>query len=247
MFGASIRCRLARRQAPTSIVKNNEDIIMGFGACPNQRTIGELQTSFGKLFRIGTMGDVTWTTEIPMKPCCFVFAHPCPTQEVRKTIESHESMFQVSKCERQDEALCKNKLVVVVTFANKSDRHHLASFIGCELPKDGDDPKELELYIQWVAKFGFDHIIIIGEINYGMVFLDCYGRVFMWEDMMQVLWPMGGSLEEVKLNHGKDKLFWIVEDDGIVYEFEPPPEHVYTTTKKGKKKNFKKKKHQKRH
>ncbi|CAG8447747.1 9963_t:CDS:2 [Ambispora leptoticha] len=128
--------------------KNNKDITIGFEACPNQRTIGELQTSFGKLFRIGTMGDVTWTTEIPTKPCCFVFAHPCPTQEVRRTIESHESMLQVSKCEGQDEALCTNKLVVVDTFANESDRRHLASFIGCELPNDGDDPKELEFYIQ---------------------------------------------------------------------------------------------------
>ncbi|CAG8535228.1 6636_t:CDS:2 [Ambispora leptoticha] len=142
--------------------KNNENITMELGACSNQSTIGELQTSFGKLFRIGTMGDVTWITEIP-----------CPTQEVRRTIESHESMSQESKY--------------------------------------------------------------------------CNGRVFMWEDMMQVLWPIGDSLEEVKLNHGKDKLFWVVEDDVIVYEFEPPSEHVYTTTEKGKNKKFKKKKHQKRH
>ncbi|CAG8588456.1 11132_t:CDS:2 [Ambispora leptoticha] len=222
--------------------KNNEDITMGFGACPNQRTIGALQTSFGKLFRIGTMGDVTWTTEIPTKPCCFVFAHPCPTKG-RGTNGDQESMSQVSKCDEQNEAFCNNTLMVVDTFVNDTDRRHLASFIGCELPSDSGDPKGLKLYILWVAKFGFNHIIIIGEIDYGMIFLDCYGRVFMWEDMMQVLWPMGDSLEEVKLNHGKDKLFWVVEDDGIVYEFESPPEHVYTTIKKAKKK----KKHQKRH
>ncbi|CAG8657325.1 1059_t:CDS:2 [Ambispora leptoticha] len=200
--------------------ENNEDITMGFKACPNQRTIEELQASFGKLCRIGTMGGITWTTEIPTKSCCLVLAHTYHTQGARSTIDGQESMSQVSKCVGQDETLCNNKLVVVDTFANDSDRRRLASFIGCELPSDSGDPK-------------------------GLVY--CYGRVFLWEDMSQMLWPMGNSLEEAKLNNGKDNLFWVVENDGIVYEFKLPPEHIYTTTKKGKSKKSKEKKHRKHH
>jgi hypothetical protein len=41
------------------------------------------------------------------------------------------------------------------------------------------DPIELIGYIASVAEFGFNHIIIIGEIHFGMVFLDLYGRVFL--------------------------------------------------------------------
>ncbi|CAG8560731.1 5247_t:CDS:2, partial [Scutellospora calospora] len=88
------------------------------------------------------------TLKILIKPCCFVFAHPCPTQKVRRTIESHKSMSQISKCEGQDKALCKNKLVVVDIFVNESNCYYLA---------------------------------------------------------LSLL--MGDSLEEVKLNHEKDKLF----------------------------------------
>ncbi|CAB4480474.1 unnamed protein product [Rhizophagus irregularis] len=43
----------------------------------------------------------------------------------------------------------------------------------------------------------------------------CYGRVFQWENMEQVLWPVGDSLEDVKSH--EDLVVWTVED-GIVYE-----------------------------
>jgi hypothetical protein len=51
----------------------------------------------------------------------------------------------------------------------------------CEVHSN-TDPKELVYSIANVAKLGFDHIIYIGEAD-GMLFLDCYGRVFVWDDM----------------------------------------------------------------
>ena len=63
--------------------------------------------------------------------------------------------------------------------------------------------------MECVAEFGFNHIIIIGELDYGMVFLDCYGRLFQWEDMCQRLWP----------RESDDGLPWFVGDDGSVYKF----------------------------
>jgi hypothetical protein len=81
------------------------------------------------------------------------------------------------------------------------------------------DPKKLICHIRCVADFGFDHIIIIGKTNYGMIFLDCYGRVFLWENESQTLWPLGNSPEEAskRLVKGVDQLRWF-EDNGTVYE-----------------------------
>ncbi|RHZ78633.1 hypothetical protein Glove_158g132 [Diversispora epigaea] len=206
--------------------ENNKDITVEFKSCPNRRRIENLQASFGKLFRIGTLGGATWTTEIQTKPCHYVLAHPDSG-----TTDDQEPLPQVSKYEDRNGTLCNIRLLVVDTFENDSDRRNLASFIGCELPSDSRDPKELQLYMIWAAKFGFNHIIIIGEIDYGMIFLDCYGRVFLWEDMCQMLWPMGNSLEEAKLNDGKDNLYWILLNDGIICEFEVPPECAYAKKK----------------
>ncbi|CAG8751632.1 3361_t:CDS:2, partial [Dentiscutata erythropus] len=129
------------------------------------------------------------------------------------------SMSQMSKRIEQDESLRNNTLMVVDTFKDESSRRHLASSIGCELPVSSDDPKELTYYMTNVAQFGFDHIIIIGEIENGMIFLDCYGRVFQWEEECQMLWPLGNSLEETMSNDEKNQVPWYWEYDGAVYEF----------------------------
>ncbi|RIB18534.1 hypothetical protein C2G38_2036830 [Gigaspora rosea] len=222
------------------------DITAEFRACPNQTTIENLQASFGKLFRIGTLGGTAWTKEIPTKPCHYVLAHSSLTQDTRGTTDDQGSMSLVSKYDEQNDAFCNNTFMVVDTYANDSDRRKIASFIGCELPSDSGDPKGLELYMMWVAKFGFNHIIIIGEIDYGMIFLDCYGRVFLWEDMSQMLWPMGNSLKEARLNDGKDNLYWIVLNDGTVEEFErslESPELSESIKKRTKNSKKKKKSH----
>jgi hypothetical protein len=43
-------------------------------------------------------------------------------------------------------------------------------------------------YTECIAEFGFEHIIVIGEMDYGLLFLDCYGNgpVFMTiEDLIR--------------------------------------------------------------
>ncbi|KAF0485252.1 hypothetical protein F8M41_022841 [Gigaspora margarita] len=163
------------------------DITAEFKACPNQTTIENLQASFGKLFRISTLGGTARTKEIPTKLCHYVLAHSSLSQDTRGTTDDQGSMSLVSKYDEQNDAFCNNTSMVVDTYANDSDHCNIASFIGCELPSDSGDPKGLELYMMWVAKFGFNHIIIIEEIDYEMIFLDCYGHVFLWKDMSQML------------------------------------------------------------
>ncbi|CAG8637672.1 692_t:CDS:2 [Paraglomus brasilianum] len=185
---------------------NDADIAESFKYCPDQRAIHLLQASFGKLSRIGTLGGTTWTKKIQTKPCRLVLAHPCITEETRRTIEGLRSMSQMSERIEQDESLRNNTLMVVDTFKDESSRRHLATSIGCDLPVNSDDPKELTYYMTNVAQFGFDHIIIIGEIENGMIFLDCYGRVFQWEEECQMLWPFGNSLEEAMSNDEKNQV-----------------------------------------
>ncbi|CAG8655468.1 23998_t:CDS:2, partial [Gigaspora rosea] len=199
--------------------ENDADIAEGFKYCPDPSAIHLLQTSSGKLCRIGTLGNTTWTKEIKKKPCHFVLAHPCITEETRRTIEDLRTMSQMSDRIEQDESLRNSTLMVVDTFKDESSRRHLASSIGCELLVNSDDPKELTYYMTNVAQFGFDHIIIIGEIENGMIFLDCYGRVFQWEEECQLLWPLGNSLKEAMSNGEKNQVPWYWEYDGAVYEF----------------------------
>ncbi|RGB40465.1 hypothetical protein C1646_687788 [Rhizophagus diaphanus] len=105
--------------------------------------------------------------------------------------------------------------MLVDTFVDESVRRNIASSIRCDLPANSCDPEMLNHYYECVAEFGFNHIIVIGEMLYGLLFLDCYGRVFQWENMEQVLWPMGDSLEDSKSH--EDLVVWTVED-GVVYE-----------------------------
>ena len=61
-----------------------------------------------------------------------------------------------------------------------------------------------------------------------MIFLDCYGRVFLWDDESQKLWPFGNSPEEASKRSikGKDQLGWFVMN-GIVYEYFRKWQDVY--------------------
>ncbi|GBC44557.2 hypothetical protein GLOIN_2v1769868 [Rhizophagus irregularis DAOM 181602=DAOM 197198] len=69
------------------------------------------------------------------------------------------------------------------------------------------DPKELTYYITCVAEYGFDHIIIVGETTYGMIFLEA-----------QKYAPFG------------DKLAWFVEN-GVVREYIRKSHYVYPEAK----------------
>ena len=64
--------------------------------------------------------------------------------------------------------------------------------------------------------------------NYWIIFLDCFGRVFQWDDKSVKLWPLGDSPEEVAKHpiKGEDQLAWFVMD-GVVYEYFRKWEDLY--------------------
>ncbi|RGB40500.1 hypothetical protein C1646_753222 [Rhizophagus diaphanus] len=207
-------CKKSSNKVKIQNADSNADIRSK--VCPNRITIGKLQLSFGKLRRIGILAGYEWTTELPSRTCQLVYANPLPYGWIR----DQGSLFQMPVCEGTNDSIlsCNNRRILVDTFESKSDRYNVATFIGCDQLTDRD-PKIFTFYISNVAEFCFDHIIIIGEVNYGILFLDCFGRVFLWEDESELLYPLRDSLEAPrKYKKGQDRLAWIVEN-GKVYEY----------------------------
>ncbi|GET63214.1 hypothetical protein GLOIN_2v1488653 [Rhizophagus irregularis DAOM 181602=DAOM 197198] len=198
-------------------IKKGKDanIAVGFRNCSNSGRINELQSSFGELRRVGIMGSVTWRNELPREACHLVHAYPCP-------VKNQVSMCLASESVENDvlQQDCKNILMVVETFSNKQVCRRVASSYGYKLPADSCDPRELVSYIKQVAEFGFNHIIIIGELDYGMAFMDCFGRLFQWDDMMLMLWPLY-NYSSKEANIKNNKFAWFVENDRVVYEMAP--------------------------
>jgi hypothetical protein len=194
---------------------------------PNPERKEQEQTFFGKLLRISSLQGDAWESSIPHRPHFFVLAYPSFTQGESQIIDSKRTMSQVPVCDRQNgfPSYCDSMLILVDTFENIEYRFHIASYINFDILNS--DPKELIYYIICVAKFGFNHIIIIGETEYGMIFLDCYGRVFQWDDESQILWPLGDSLKEAqKYSINGNELGWIIEN-GVVHEYIRKPQCTY--------------------
>jgi hypothetical protein len=201
----------------------NADVTMDvrLSNCPNSRKLDDLETQFGKLLRVGSLAGNYWTDEIRSRPCRLVHAHSRPAQETSRTIDCQETLCNLQLCDNpncfssagNNSPSNNNSLILIDTF-EKSVRFQIATFIK---GLSNTDPKELVYYIADVAELGFDHIIYIGETEYGMIFLDCYGRVFLWDNMCQMAYPLGDSLEEVPKRPIEDKA-WYVEN-GIVYEY----------------------------
>ncbi|PKY50377.1 hypothetical protein RhiirA4_406420, partial [Rhizophagus irregularis] len=104
----------------------------------------------------------------------------------------------------------------------KPNRCYIANSLGYEiLDKDQDDyinyiKEELNIYIEEVMEYGFDHIIIIGEQDCGILFLDCFGRVFILDAMSSTLVFHGGyfkGVESVTKGFELKSVQWIIESD----------------------------------
>ncbi len=93
---------------------------------------------------------------------------------------SDSSVSKMSASSERDESerLCHHLPMLVDTFVNKSVCRDIAASIGCKFPIRSNEPEKLTYYMECIAEYGFEHIIFIGEMIYGIVFLDCYGRVF---------------------------------------------------------------------
>ncbi|EXX62174.1 uncharacterized protein OCT59_019539 [Rhizophagus irregularis] len=211
-------------------IKSKEDVTMDIklSNCSNCREIESLEAQFGKLFRVGSLCGYDWTGEILSQPCRLVHAHSRTTQESTSAIECQGTVRHLRVCDRTNcfssgSNNSPNSLILVDTF-EKSGRSQIATFISCKV-NTNSDPKELVYYIANVADFGFNHIIIFGETYYGMIFLDCFGRVFIWEDTFQMAYPLGDSLKEAQ-NNSIEGIAWFVEN-GIVYEYIKEPQRMY--------------------
>jgi hypothetical protein len=128
-------------------------------------------------------------------------------------------MPQMSVRDAKDEvsSISNNLSILVETFENVSDRSHFASSIGYSILTDSE-AEDLFYYIACVKEYGFNHIIVIGEVEFGMIFSDCYGRIFKWDDESMMLWPRGDPKNLSNMKKGEDWIGWFVED-GIVYEY----------------------------
>ncbi|RIA85009.1 hypothetical protein C1645_741878 [Glomus cerebriforme] len=226
--------------------KYTDITMVPFECCPNQERIQSLQLSLGQLRRVGVLAGNAWTKETAKTPCRLVVPN---VQSEKATIP--ETMLHVPKGEKQDESResCnnpKNPLMIVEVIANKSDRKRVAKSLKHDI-EDGN-PSKYICYMEDVKRYGFDHIIIIGNRYAGILFLDCYGRVFEWEDMMSVLWPIG-DWNKVKNGSQMRHLIWGLEFDGTVVEFRDDKDEsatklidVHPVAKKKKKSKKKQKK-----
>jgi hypothetical protein len=201
--------------------KNISVAVVSFERCPNRRRIQEFEPSLGELFRVGslvgTSGASTWTTEGPTTPCHHVF----PNRFLTQKIESHTPMYIVSESNGPYESsdARNSSFMLVEKIKNGYDCHRIATSVYHHILSESEelDITDLTDDMECIKEFGFNHIIIVGERDYGMLFLDCYGRIFDWDHINFLLWPLGNYLEN-KLDEPKN-VAWGVSN-GIITEFE---------------------------
>ncbi|CAG8744052.1 1963_t:CDS:2 [Rhizophagus irregularis] len=66
--------------------------------------------------------------------------------------------------------------------------------------------------MECIKEFCFNYIIIVEERDYGMLFLDCYGRIFDWDHINFLLWSLGNYFEN-RLDEPKNVAWGVGEWD----------------------------------
>ena len=118
-----------------------------------------------------------------------------------------------------------NSPMVIDVIADEPDRERIADFVHKKIDKGSDfnncmkEGSVLNDFMKDIQKYGFDHIIIIAERENGILFLDCYGRVFGLNISVYPLFLCGNSLEEASRTLSF-KEAWIVENDGTLFQIE---------------------------
>ncbi|RGB42068.1 hypothetical protein C1646_738717 [Rhizophagus diaphanus] len=248
----TIRNRNERDQQSNSDIKSRDDAgdqMVRFECSGNIR---ELIPNLGPLLRVGTFEGSTWTNKNPKTPCHVVYPHSVVKDSGSK---NKTSMCSVQTCNINNGTngpSRKNHPMVVDTIT-KQNRNSVATSIRYKLEvQDQDDDigyvKGLDGYIEEVGYYGFEHIIVIGERYDGILFLDCFGRLFDLDAMSGLLWLRG---DYDKLTERKAKglendpgASWIfVVSEGIVVEVtsDIPYGQLDITVEKTKKKSKKKK------
>ncbi|PKK65756.1 hypothetical protein RhiirC2_785695 [Rhizophagus irregularis] len=117
----------------------------------------------------------------------------------------------------------RNNSLVLVEEISKSDCCRVATSLNLKLHDEysqKDSMKELICNVQEVVRFVFTHIIFIGRRYCGMIFTDCYGRVFDWDSMNYILWFLGDYFEIISKGFETSRIAWCVLGDGTVYELD---------------------------
>ncbi|CAG8537527.1 4414_t:CDS:2 [Funneliformis caledonium] len=87
-----------------------------------------------------------------------------PCMDERRTEDTDEEDEPREGCNNP-----KSPLMIVEMIANKSDRKRVANSLNCKL--EGGDLSNCICYMEQVKEYyGFDHIIIIGELHAGILF-----------------------------------------------------------------------------
>ncbi|GBB84370.1 hypothetical protein RclHR1_00110003 [Rhizophagus clarus] len=156
----------------------------------------------------------------------------------------------------------RNNSPIVVDTIMKSNRCYIANSLELEIyDEDQEDyisyiKEKLISSIEEVMEHGFDHIIIIGKLHYGLLFLDCFGRVFNLDFMTDALFFCGDYLKGVeRITKGLEIKWvpWILDrDKGIIVEIDDGPERYLIPfekrlMKEKKKKSSSKKRSRKKH
>ncbi|RIA94370.1 hypothetical protein C1645_760224 [Glomus cerebriforme] len=214
--------------------RNNTDTLMVQSECLNKTQVLSLQ--LGQLLRINNLKGSAWAEE---KPCHLVLPNDRPTIWKNK---DDASVYQVSASDEIDEVHgYHNNLPIIVDTIMNSNRCNIANLLGFKLhDKDQEDyisyiKEEFIGYIEEVKEYGFNHIIIIGEPYYGMLFLDCFGRVFNLDSMTNTLFFLGDYFKRVeKKAKGLETEWvpWILNSDKEKIVEANGPEHYLISFQK---------------
>jgi hypothetical protein len=185
--------------------------------------IQSLFSQLGLLLRVNTPDS---NAQVKKKPCHFILPNNQPKIWKNKNNISLCQVFPNDK-NNEEHGYCNNLPILIDTIM-KSNRCYIANSLGFEIhDKDQEDyisyiKKELDGYIEEAIDYGFDHIIIIGELNYGMLFLDCFGHVFNLDSMTSALLFYGDyfkGVERVTKGLGLEYTTWIVDsNEGNIVE-----------------------------
>ncbi|GBC06364.1 hypothetical protein RclHR1_00680008 [Rhizophagus clarus] len=193
----------------------------------SSKKIQSLYEQLRPLLRVNTPGG---NARYKRKTCNLVLPNDLPKIWSN---ESDTSLCQVFPSNEFDEGHgYRNNLPILIDTIMKPNRCYIANSLGYEIyDKDQEDyinyiKEELNCYIEEVMEYGFEHIIIIGEQNCGILFLDCFGRVFNLDGMSSTLVFHGDYLEGVeRVTKGFELKWmrWIIESDtgNIVVAVEP--------------------------
>ncbi|CAG8451029.1 hypothetical protein GLOIN_2v1618240 [Rhizophagus irregularis DAOM 181602=DAOM 197198] len=138
----------------------------------------------------------------PENPCHIVLPY---SQFETRNNEPNSSMRQVSVGDEIDEThgRCRGPLMIV-DMIPKSDRNHIATSLGLEL-QDGDQNDDIgymkKKFLSVILKklVIMDLTISLSSGNAtGLLFMDCFGRVFDLDSMGNVLWLLGDYSKRVE-------------------------------------------------